>query len=173
MVDHIGGSAPDYLLGFAWSGATVMVQPASGCPYVYSSAPSGWTSASAASSACARRGRLRQFRLGRLPSAVDVQPGTTDAPDPSAIVDKQHYVTLSDGEGLRRTCADPPICVISDGFHQRRRPFRAGRSAPLSRFHETGSAAVPDWRATSPDARIGHGGNAGRTAAVARRLGRA
>jgi hypothetical protein len=63
----------------------------------------------AASSACARRGGLRQFRLRRLPSAVDVQPGTTDAPDPSAIVDKQHYVTLSDGEGLRRTRADPPF----------------------------------------------------------------
>jgi hypothetical protein len=47
-----------------------------------------------------------------LPSAVDVQPGTTDAPDPSAIVDKQHYVTLSDGEGLRRTRADPPIRAL-------------------------------------------------------------
>jgi len=35
-----GGSARDYLLGFAWSGATVMVQRASGCPYVYSSVPS-------------------------------------------------------------------------------------------------------------------------------------
>jgi hypothetical protein len=31
---HIGGSARGYLLGFAWSGATVMFQHASGCPYV-------------------------------------------------------------------------------------------------------------------------------------------
>ena len=38
---HNGGSARDYLLGFAWSGATVMVQRASGRPYGYSSAPSG------------------------------------------------------------------------------------------------------------------------------------
>ena len=36
-----GGSARDYLLDFAWSGATVMVQRTSGCPYGYSSAPSG------------------------------------------------------------------------------------------------------------------------------------
>jgi hypothetical protein len=38
---RIGGSVRDYLLGFAWSGAPVMVQRASGRPYVYSSAPSG------------------------------------------------------------------------------------------------------------------------------------
>jgi hypothetical protein len=37
---HSGGSARDYLPGFAWFGAPVMVQRASGCPYVYSAAPS-------------------------------------------------------------------------------------------------------------------------------------
>jgi hypothetical protein len=36
-----GGSARDYLPGFAWLVGPVMVQRASGCPYVYASASSG------------------------------------------------------------------------------------------------------------------------------------
>jgi hypothetical protein len=46
-----GGSASDYLPGFAWFGLPVMVQHANGCAYAYSSAPSVSTSASAASRA--------------------------------------------------------------------------------------------------------------------------
>jgi hypothetical protein len=41
MPAQIGGSARDYLLGFAWLVGPVMVQRASGCPYVYASASSG------------------------------------------------------------------------------------------------------------------------------------
>jgi len=37
---HNGGSARDYLPGFARFWRPVMAQRASGCPYVYSSAPS-------------------------------------------------------------------------------------------------------------------------------------
>jgi hypothetical protein len=36
---HNGGSARDYLPGFAWLVAAVFVRRASGCPYFYASAP--------------------------------------------------------------------------------------------------------------------------------------